>query len=257
MMKLSKKTKIHFSWLWIVYLLLFFNRAYMNLIFYIFFILCIHELAHILMACVFHYQFEKITIYPFGLSAQIKNLGYGNLIKETLIICSGPLTHALMPSFFYMLRCSGAISDPFYEYLCMINASILIFNLLPIYPLDGGRILQIFFHCVTTYKMSEKCTFFTSILVVLFLLYKGMFQAYTGSILCVFLFVELVLAWNALPFRTLQFYHFRYLHPCDEKPYLHHKKDLYRGRYNLFYRKGGWLEETSWLLEKFKPKNRH
>ena len=80
MMKHLKKTKIHISWLWVVYLFLFSNYAYFYLMFYIFLILSIHEMAHILMACAFHYRFEKITIYPFGLSAQIKNLGYGNLM---------------------------------------------------------------------------------------------------------------------------------------------------------------------------------
>ena len=257
MMKHLKKTKIHISWLWVVYLFLFSNYAYFYLMFYIFLILSIHEMAHILMACAFHYQFEKITIYPFGLSAQIKNLGYGNLIQEILIICSGPLTHVCMPLLFDFLCSTGMISEIFYEYLCMINASILLFNLLPIYPLDGGRLVQVFFHCFCIYKTAEKCTYLTSFLVLLFFLYKGLFQASAGYIVFIFLVVELFLAWKSLPLQALQFYRFRYLHSCKEKPYLHHKKDLYRGRYNLFYRMGGWIEETSWWLEKFVPKNRH
>ena len=114
-----------------------------------------------------------------------------------------------------------------------------------------------FFFIVFAYIKQQKMHVFDKFLVLLFFLYKGLFQAYAGYIVFIFLVVELFLAWKSLPLQALQFYRFRYLHSCKEKPYLHHKKDLYRGRYNLFYRKGGWIEETSWLLEKFVPKNRH
>ena len=94
MKKVLRKIPFSISILWLPYLFLLRIVPMQKIVLYIFMMLTIHELAHILIARLFHYPIRKIIIYPFGLAAQISYIGYGSLIKETLILAAGPFTHA-------------------------------------------------------------------------------------------------------------------------------------------------------------------
>ncbi|MFQ7539234.1 MAG: site-2 protease family protein [Clostridium sp.] len=136
---------VRISLLWLPYLLLLPYLRVARLIGWIFIMLTLHEMAHIACAILFRYPIERINIYPFGLAATITHIGHGSLVKEILIISAGPLMHVLFPSLFQFCVAKGILSPSFASYLHTINASILLFNLLPIYPLDGGRLMQTFF----------------------------------------------------------------------------------------------------------------
>lgn len=75
---------------------------------------------------------EKIEIMPFGLTASFyPNFDDKNYkIKEILVILAGPLT-SLALAFF--CKTPEAVYS---------NILILLFNIIPIYPLDGGRIVK-------------------------------------------------------------------------------------------------------------------
>lgn len=89
----------------------------------------IHETAHILMAGIWGLKTERVIVTPIGETAVIKGIENIHIIKKLLIVMIGPLTSILIG-----LLTDGIISD--------INKIIGLFNLIPIYPLDGGRILQ-------------------------------------------------------------------------------------------------------------------
>lgn len=78
--------KIHVSWLWIPYLILLPYLGVGKIIGWIFFILSIHEMAHIIYAIMFHYEIERVIIYPFGLSAQIAHMGHGSVFHEIYLL---------------------------------------------------------------------------------------------------------------------------------------------------------------------------
>lgn len=96
------------------------------LIFYLF--TFIHELAHILVVVILKEQIVEIIFLPFGINAKYKNIH--NSKKEILIASAGPLTSLLL---------AGILKNTIY---CYMNLIIFIFNILPMYPLDGGKILK-------------------------------------------------------------------------------------------------------------------
>lgn len=243
--------KLKISWLWLPYLLLSRMIPMQKIVFYIFLILTIHELAHIFIARLFHYPIEKVILYPFGLAAQIAYIGYGNLLQEALILIVGPFTHVIMPIGLAFLCHQGILSLPFYSYLLQINAALLVFNLLPIYPLDGGRLLQTFFHCFLPFKLANKATYLVSFLGLLIFAESSLCQGISMWMLCVCFFIQLFLAWRQLPYAALQFYHYRLLHPTSYPPLFHEHQDLYRGRYNILKCQKGWLKEEAWLKAHF------
>lgn len=108
----------------------------------------IHELGHLLAGLLLKLKPEKIEIIPVGVSIAFKlktddfnhKIGKSNLleIKKILIAIAGPLTNIIIIWIALKLHIN------IIEKISIIYANILIvmFNLLPIYPLDGGRIIK-------------------------------------------------------------------------------------------------------------------
>ncbi len=244
------KIPIKISYVWIPYIILMHKFHIYKIVIYIFTILTIHEMAHILIARLFHYPIDEIIIYPFGLSAQISYIGFGNLIQEVMIICAGPLMHVFIPYFLQLWNQQGFISNTFLSYLLQMNVSIFIFNILPIYPLDGGRLLQTFFHCFLPFTIANKLTYIVS--GVMLMLCLTAFKMNTVGIwfVCIFIMFQLILAYKNIWNKTLQFYYYRYQHPITSPIYVHDKNDLYRGCFNIL-RKFNFVDEHTWLETHF------
>ena len=118
-------------------------------------ILCIiHELGHVVMGIIMGLKIEKIEIMPLGLSVSFKinvddynkKVKKGNVLqlKKIAIAAAGPFVNLIM--LLIVLNTNIDFKIVSNEVLAYANILIILFNLLPIYPLDGGRILKEFIH---------------------------------------------------------------------------------------------------------------
>ena len=108
----------------------------------------IHELGHLLAGILLKLKPEKIEIIPVGVTIAFRlktedlndKIGKSNKleIKKMLIVIAGPLTNIIM--IWVVLKLQINIIQKIS--IIYANILIVIFNLLPIYPLDGGRILR-------------------------------------------------------------------------------------------------------------------
>ena len=116
-------------------------------------VLCIiHELGHVVMGLIMGLKIEKIEIMPLGLSVSFKlnvddynkKIRKGNILqlKKIAIAAAGPFTNLIM--LLIILNTNIDLKIVSNEILVYANILIMLFNLLPIYPLDGGRILKEF-----------------------------------------------------------------------------------------------------------------
>lgn len=81
---------------------------------------------------------EKIEIMPFGLAISFYTNFNDNKIKEIIVALAGPATSfALAILFNYINLRYVTMQEAVYS-----NLLILLFNLIPLYPLDGGRIIK-------------------------------------------------------------------------------------------------------------------
>lgn len=119
-------------------------------------IILVHEIGHSIMGILLGFKLNNITIYPYGGNSNFTYLINTKLYKELLVVITGPLIQILFTYLIYILKID--VSNYFYSY----SKLILIFNLLPILPLDGGKILNIIFEYFLSYYNSLKITLYIS-----------------------------------------------------------------------------------------------
>lgn len=242
-----KHCRVKVSWLWIPFLLGYPFLPLFKTLGFIFAFLSIHEAAHILTAHLFHYPIRKVILYPFGLCAVIDSIGYRSGCRDLLILCAGPATHLIEPLLLKLCLWAGWISQPYFEYLCMMNLSILIFNLLPVYPLDGGRITELLLQLFFPYLLAGKLCNLLSIVLMMILYAGGVFAGISGVAVCILMVMENVMAYRRRPFQRARFYEYRIHHPVSYPIRMNTGKDLYRFSNNVMYRQGQWIPEACWL----------
>ncbi len=104
----------------------------------------LHELGHSVVALRYGVPVRSITLFIFGGVAQI-GAEPPSAVAEFLIAIAGPLVSLALGILFYVLEPVVAFSEPLLglaRYLVYINLAIVLFNLVPGYPLDGGRVFR-------------------------------------------------------------------------------------------------------------------
>lgn len=132
----------------------------------------IHELGHLLCGIILGLKPEKMTILPYGLKINFKmkieeynkRIGDGSIIsiKKIILALAGPITNIVCIIIAYIIGRNNIISMENYEYIIYSNLLIAVFNLLPIYPLDGGRIVKEITHIKLGGRKSYKVTYIIS-----------------------------------------------------------------------------------------------
>lgn len=138
----------------IIYLLLCLGGAFKQVILSLLIIIW-HEMGHLFFLSIFKVQIRKITIYPFGgLITTNKLLNYPPL-KELFISLGGIINQLILAFFFKKLFSFNYINSYTYYLFKKLNLSILYFNLVPIYPLDGYVILNSILNMGISYLKSN------------------------------------------------------------------------------------------------------
>jgi Zn-dependent protease len=110
----------------------------------------LHEFGHILMARRFGVRTPDVILLPIGGVARLERIP-DEPKQELLIALAGPaVTLALAILFYLLLRLTGSTAQvtelaeqqPFLAQLVTVNIYLLLFNLIPAFPMDGGRVLR-------------------------------------------------------------------------------------------------------------------
>ena len=143
----------------------FTNQLSIYLIIMLFSIL--HEIGHIIVGLILKMKPTKLEIMPFGVSVSFnENVDDKYLnIKEIFLALAGPLTSLILA----IVALNVDIRYIAKNYAIYSNLLILFFNLIPIYPLDGGRILKGFLNIgidsIKTNYLMDKISYITMIIL--------------------------------------------------------------------------------------------
>jgi Zn-dependent protease len=125
---------LHWSWLLIFVFLLISNPVMAPVYAGLFLLVLLHEFGHAMAGRYLRFPTHSITLYPFGGIAQMQ---IPSEPREAFVAMAGPAVNvALVPVFMALPQYS------FCQLLGYYNMALLIFNLVPAFPMDGGRVLR-------------------------------------------------------------------------------------------------------------------
>jgi len=104
-------------------------------------IIFIHEMGHAAAAAFFSWRIKRIMLLPFGGVAEVDEYGNRPLREEVVVVAAGPLQHVWMVGLAYGLLQFQLIPGDFFQLFFSYNLMIFLFNLLPVWPLDGGKLV--------------------------------------------------------------------------------------------------------------------
>ncbi len=212
-----------------------------------FFIILWHEYSHGLVACLFGYEIKEIRLYPFGAFLMVRDFGLKPIWQDLLLVLAGPLSHLGLYLFGLFLR--PWLGTHSYAYYTLVNQSVLILNLLPIWPLDGAKLLLLCLSFKLDYLLCMK------LLIPISLLTLGLFAWYTFQIGHILIYAYLLTQiWDY----ASHFYYY-YLNwligrlaGCRyRRSVLHHDRCLLRPYHNFYLEKGCLMDEKSFIQAKF------
>lgn len=137
-----------------------------------YFIVIIHELGHIVIGLIFGYKIKKISIYPFGGYTLFEHDINVSFINEFMIFLGGVLFQIII---YIIITTTNTTNTYLYELYVNYNASILFFNLIPIIPLDGGKLLNILINNFFPFKLSHRISIILSYIFIalIIVMYKN------------------------------------------------------------------------------------
>ena len=175
-----KITKIKFNYLSLYLLLIAFLCGYIKYALYVLFIVLFHEFGHVLITSILGYKIKSIEIFPFGGITKIDKPLNSPIIHDLLIASFGIISQIILLII--------SIIFHFDSFFIKVNITIMLFNLLPIIPLDGSKMVMELFCLFLSFKKALRLYWFCSIIftiIYLFINYKYLLNNY---LLC-FLFV--------------------------------------------------------------------
>ena len=169
-------TKIEFHYTYIIMALgLVLTGHFINLIVFTSLII-IHELGHYITSIIFKYKVDKIIIYPYGGVTKLNTIINTNITKDLLVAVSGIIFQTLYFIIIFFLYKNNLIREYTYNLFLLYHKSMLIFNLLPILPLDGGKILNLILSKIISFNLSNKLTIYISLITIIIFLQSNTYQ---------------------------------------------------------------------------------
>lgn len=131
-----------------IFLILLYVTKQINIYWIMMLFALLHELGHLFAGIMLKMKVKKMAIMPAGFSVEfsLKENDYNQKIlnsnllevKKIIVALAGPITNILVIIIIKLINIQNNIT---YN-IIYANCLIALFNLLPIYPLDGGRILK-------------------------------------------------------------------------------------------------------------------
>lgn len=178
----------------------------------IYMVVIIHELGHVFIIKRLKYKIIKVEIYPMGGITSIDKKINTKITHEILISLFGIIFQIILGSIIYILFQNNFIRESTYILFQNYNKTIIIFNLLPIIPLDGYILLRSILEYFFPYKRTYYISLILSIIsIILFITYNEVFSL-NNYLIISFLIYKIITSIKDFKYIYIRFLTERYLY---------------------------------------------
>lgn len=160
----------------------------------------LHELGHASAARLYGIPTRDITLLPIGGVARLERMPRKPL-QEIVVALAGPLVNVVIATvLFSLLALLGSVSAPltgtisltgFLSQLAWLNVGLILFNMIPAFPLDGGRVFRAGIALFTGYARATRIAAATGQIFAIGLALLGLFVVGNPILLIIAVFLFL------------------------------------------------------------------
>lgn len=220
-------------------------------------LIIIHELGHTLMALIFKYKVNKIIIYPYGGITKLDTLINTNINKDLLVAISGLFFQTLYFIIILFLYKQGIIREYIYNLFYLYHKSMFIFNILPIIPLDGSKIINLLLSKYLNFNLSNNLTVLISFITIIYILINNIYE-YNYSFLLVIgvILYNIYIFYRDINYIYQKFMLERYLYNINynKVKIIKNKNKMYKNYSHIINEKGKLIEEKAYLTRIYEKK---
>ena len=174
----------------------------------LFTIVFIHEMGHAAVAHFFKWDIRKIELLPFGGVVEMNETSNRPIKEEFLVVIAGPLQHIWLIGLSYLILQTSFWTVNYHEIFVWHNLVILFFNLLPVWPLDGGRLVHLLFCNYFPYIKAYIFSLVSSVvsLVIITIIAYSLYPFHLNLwVVITFLFISNYLQWKQRHYSMIRF----------------------------------------------------
>lgn len=158
----------------------------------------LHELGHIALACLLKVKVHAVRIIPVGLNAVIDEMP--DTGKQLMVYLGGPFTNILLSAAAYLFGLCFLPGSKVANLIASTNIYLAVFNLMPVLPLDGGRILKTAMADKVGFLPAGRYAKKISLIFAAFIFLLGIAQLYINSynfsIFFISIYIIISLRWD-------------------------------------------------------------
>ena len=207
--------------------------GYIKNISIIFLICLIHELGHIFFIKLFKYQIIKVELFPFGGYTDIYKKINSNILKDLIISMGGIFSQLILCIFLLLFK--NYFSLITYNLWWNYNLTILFFNIIPIIPLDGNKIVHNLLELFLPYHYSYYLNLFLSFIFFILFIYINYKYSYDNYFICGFMIYEMFIYYKDYKYIFNRFLLERSIYNLDYAKIDNHTKKITELKKNVLH----------------------
>ena len=255
MKNILNKIEFHYTYIIMAFGLVI-TGNFVNLIIFTSLII-IHEMGHIIISKILSYKIDKVIIYPYGGFVKLNTRINTKIENDLLVAISGIIMQSIYFGIIFFLYRNGIVREYIYSLFLLYHKSMLIFNLLPIYPLDGAKIVNLILSKYFSFNIANYISIVISLITVIFFLYSDIYENNYSIILVIGVLMkniykfykDISYIYNRL---ILERYLFKFNY--KKKVIIKNKDKMYKNRVHIFNDNGKLMNEKEYISTFFEKK---
>lgn len=238
-----------------IFILICFLCGFLKNIFIIMSICLIHELGHIFFIKLFKYEIIKVELLPFGGFTTINEPINSNINKDIIIALGGIIFQLIL--FLILFIFKNKFNLITYNLYLNYNFILIIFNLIPIIPLDGSKISELILEKFFSYHDSYHLNFYLSIFSLIVFTFINYQLKLDNYFIISFLIYKTIMSLKDYRYFYNRFLLERYLYNLDYHKIDNHTKnikDLKKNVFHYFKENNHYINEKAKIAQIFDKK---